>query len=184
MNAPSDKPLTRWQLDRRAFIEHRVFWHGRIGLADLMDTMGLSRAQASKDLNGYIADHVAHLVYDKSVKTYITGLSFEAHYADLDPGEYLGDLLAVTKGAAIPRADWFAYIPEIVAAAAPARGLDAKVVQAALQASEQRRELSVTYQPALFAGTVPWRSGSGLMSFLRSLGHEFAASDGRASRLG
>ena len=43
--------LTRWQHDRRAFIEHRVFWNGRVGLADLMNVMGLSRAQASKDLN-------------------------------------------------------------------------------------------------------------------------------------
>ncbi|WP_094023242.1 hypothetical protein [Maliponia aquimaris] len=58
--------MTRWQRDRCGFIEHPIFWHGSIGLADLMEVMGISRAQASKDLNGYIADHPDHLFYDNS----------------------------------------------------------------------------------------------------------------------
>ncbi|WP_394389516.1 MULTISPECIES: hypothetical protein [unclassified Sulfitobacter] len=38
--------LTKWQRDRRAFLEHRIFWHGSIGLADLMSVMEISRARA------------------------------------------------------------------------------------------------------------------------------------------
>lgn len=44
MTARHTHQLTRWQRDRRAFIEHRIFWHGSIGLADLMDVMEISRA--------------------------------------------------------------------------------------------------------------------------------------------
>ena len=98
--------LTRWQRDRRAFIEHRVFWHGRVGLADLMNVMGLSRAQASKDLNSYINYHPGHIVYDKTAKTYVLGPKFKAQYAALDPSEYLGDLLSISRGASVPAADW------------------------------------------------------------------------------
>ena len=77
--------LTKWQRDRRALIEHRIYWHGSIGLADLMVVMEISRAQASKDLNGYISDHPDHLHYDKSARTYVMGRAFEAHYLSIDP---------------------------------------------------------------------------------------------------
>ena len=37
-----------WSASRRnEFIEFRVFWHGRINRADLMDTFGISLQQAS-----------------------------------------------------------------------------------------------------------------------------------------
>lgn len=146
MTSSSDRPLTQWQIDRRAFIEHRLFWHGRIGLADLMDTIGLSRAQASKDLNSYITDHPDHLKYDKSAKTYVRGASFDAHYVDLDPGAYLSDLLAVSCGGTVPRADWITFVPGMMAAGTPARGLDAEVVQMVLQACERKSILQISYQ--------------------------------------
>ena len=48
-----DKQLN-WGAERRnAFIEFRVFWHGRINRADLIDTFGISLQQASLDLAGY-----------------------------------------------------------------------------------------------------------------------------------
>ena len=97
MLAPGSPQLTRWQRDRRAFIEHRIFWHGSIGLADLMSVMEISRAQASKDLNGYITDHPEHLFYDKSARTYVIGKKFEPHYLTIDPAPILTRSLRVPK---------------------------------------------------------------------------------------
>lgn len=138
--------LTRWQHDRRAFIEHRVFWHGRVGLADLMNVMGLSRAQASKDLNSYINYHPGHIVYDKTAKTYVLGPKFKAQYAALDPSEYLGDLLSVSRGASVPAADWIVYQPDILGTAVPGRGLSPLTVRNVLLACEQGKTLSIDYQ--------------------------------------
>jgi len=124
--------LSRWQQDRRAFIEHRVFWRGRVGLADLMDVMGLSRAQASKDLNSYINDHPEHIIYDKTAKTYVL--------------EYLDDLLSISRGGSVPAADWIVYQPDILATTVPGRGLSALTLRNVLLACEQRKELQISYQ--------------------------------------
>tara|TARA_R110000850_G_scaffold277055_1_gene421775 strand:- start:4863 stop:5738 length:876 start_codon:yes stop_codon:yes gene_type:complete len=138
--------MTRWQRDRRAFIEHRIYWHGSIGLADLMDVMEISRAQASKDLNGYISDHPDHLHYDKSARTYVMGEEFQAHYLAIDAAEHLADLAAITKGAAVPKSDWVVNLPDILAPAIPARSLEASIVRNVLLACTQRRMLAITYQ--------------------------------------
>lgn len=138
--------MTRWQRDRRAFIEHRIYWHGSIGLADLMDVMEISRAQASKDLNGYISDHPDHLHYDKSARTYVMGEAFEAHYLAIDAAEHLADLAAIAKGAAVPKSDWVVDLPDILSPAIPARRLDPSVVRNVLIACTQGRLLNITYQ--------------------------------------
>jgi predicted DNA-binding transcriptional regulator YafY len=138
--------MTRWQRDRRAFIEHRIYWHGSIGLADLMDVMEISRAQASKDLNGYISDHPDHLHYDKSARTYVMGEAFQAHYLAIDAAEHLADLAAIAKGAAVPKSDWVVNLPDILAPAIPARSLEASIVRNVLLACTQRRMLAITYQ--------------------------------------
>jgi hypothetical protein len=144
-DGPQSSPR-KWQLERRAFIEHRAFWHGRFGLRDLMDVIGLSRAQASKDLNGYIEAHPGNLVYDKTAKTYVTGPNFEAKYVNLDAQEYMNDVLALATGAEVPRSNWIAYRPDIVGTVAPARGVKLKTVRDVLLACEHGRYLQITYQ--------------------------------------
>ncbi len=138
--------MTRWQRDRRAFIEHRIYWHGSIGLADLMDVMEISRAQASKDLNGYISEHPGHLHYDKSARTYVIGEAFEAHYLAIDAAEHLADLAAIARGAAVPKSDWVVDLPDILSSAIPARCLESSIVRNVLIACTQRRLLDITYQ--------------------------------------
>jgi hypothetical protein len=138
--------LTKWQRDRRAFIEHRIYWHGSIGLADLMDVMEISRAQASKDLNGYISDNPDHLHYDKSARTYVMGQAFEAHYLSIDPAEHLAELASIAKGAAVPKSDWVVDLPDILAPTIPVRNLNATTVRNVLLACTQRRLLAVSYQ--------------------------------------
>ncbi|TNE62530.1 MAG: WYL domain-containing protein [Sphingomonadales bacterium] len=146
MHAFGTHPLTRWQRDRRAFIEHRIFWSGSIGLADLMEVMEISRAQASKDLNAYISDHPGHLHYDKSARTYVMGEAFEAHYLSIDAAEHLADLAAITQGAAVPKSDWLGDLADILVPAIPARSLDPLIVRDVLLACTQRRLLTITYQ--------------------------------------
>ncbi|MEI2686320.1 MAG: hypothetical protein V9G14_08660 [Cypionkella sp.] len=70
-----------WGAERRnAFIEFRVFWHGRINRSDLMDTFGISLQQASLDLAGYADQWKRNLVYDKSQRAYVRGRSLRAAF--------------------------------------------------------------------------------------------------------
>lgn len=157
MNEHGAQQLTRLQQDRRAFIEHRIFWHGSIGLADLMDVIGISRAQASKDLNEYIADHPEHLFYDNSARTYVMGEHFEAHYLSIDPSEYLSDLAAIARGAAVPNSEWVINLPDILTPSIPARGLTPIAVRNVLMACAQRRTLTIEYQSMSSAQPL-WRN--------------------------
>lgn len=138
---------TKWQTDqRRAFIEHCLFWRERIGLNDLMETFGLSRSQASNDLNGYIKEFPDHLHYDKKARTYVRGSAFATHYGDIDGSEHLSKLLAMRAGAPVVRSEWERYVPDIRAAALPLRTVSAKTARDVLKAIEGRRQLRVVYQ--------------------------------------
>lgn len=138
---------SKWQIDqRRAFIEHRLFWRGRLGLSDLMETFGISRSQASTDLNGYIKEFPTHLFYDKSARTYIRGQGFSAHYASIDGSAHLAKLLAMREGASAVRSEWEAFVPDIRAASVPIRTVRAEVARDMLQAIEGGLQLRVDYQ--------------------------------------
>ncbi|MCY4303768.1 MAG: WYL domain-containing protein [Aestuariivita sp.] len=138
--------LTHWQQDRRALIEHRVFWRGWIRLADLMTVMGVSRAQASKDINSYINNHPKHIEYNKTTKCYEMGSRFRAHYTSLDASKYLEDLLSTSRGLSVPSANWIVYQPDILATSVPSRRLKAIVVRNILLACEQKKIVSIEYQ--------------------------------------
>ncbi len=143
----SQSDTVRWTTQvRRAFIEHRLFWRGRIGLADLMDTFDMARTQSSQDLNAYISDFPEHLSYDKSARTYVPGPKFEAHYAALEPDAHLAKLLALSQGADVVNADWEVFQPDMLAPSIPARGATAKITRSVLHAIEQGRELVISYQ--------------------------------------
>ncbi|PWL32753.1 WYL domain-containing protein [Marivita sp. XM-24bin2] len=147
MGNDSQSDALRWTTQlRRAFIEHRLFWRGRIGLADLMDTFGMSRTQSSQDLNAYISEFPDHLSYDKSARTYVPGPKFKAHYGPLDGDAHLSKLLAMAQGADVAHADWELFQPDMLAPPIPARGAKSEITRAVLHAIEQGRALAITYQ--------------------------------------
>lgn len=75
----NDKSELRWGVAQRLeFIEFRLFWEGYVNRSDLMEQFGLSVNQASADLNRYIGFAPDNMVYDKSARTYVRGLDFNA----------------------------------------------------------------------------------------------------------
>lgn len=81
----------RWDLALRyRLIETIVWWEGRLTTGHLMQSFGISRQQASKDINGYINEHAPkNLTYSKSLKGYVPSKAFKPLFIDDSASAYL-----------------------------------------------------------------------------------------------
>ena len=81
----------RWDLALRyRLIETVVWWEGRLTTNHLMQSFGISRQQASKDINTYISEHAPkNLEYDKYLKGYVPSKQFKPLFIDNSASAYL-----------------------------------------------------------------------------------------------
>jgi len=107
----------RWGMERRLeFIEFRLFWEGHVNRSDLMDTFKVSIAQATTDLNRYLALAPGNMVYDKSAKAYVRTPEFKARFQEPEPGRYLNQLRSVGDGIVEAGETWIGHFPAFDAA--------------------------------------------------------------------
>lgn len=137
----------QWGAERRnAFIEFRVFWHGRINRSDLMETFGISLQQASLDLSGYADQWKRNLVYDKSQRAYVRGKNFTPHFITPSAEDYFAQLRAVDQGLVSREQSWISVFPGCGATPTPARGVAPETLRDVLAAIQEPAALHVTYQ--------------------------------------
>ncbi|MBH3409569.1 MULTISPECIES: WYL domain-containing protein [Pseudomonas] len=81
----------RWDLALRyKLIETVAWWEGRLTTGHLMQSFGISRQQASKDINTYITEHAPkNLVYDKQLKGYVPSNQFIPKFIEGSASAYL-----------------------------------------------------------------------------------------------
>lgn len=81
----------RWDLALRyRLIETVAWWEGRLTTNHLMQSFGISRQQASKDINTYITEHAPkNLTYDKHIKGYVPAKGFKPRFIDDSASAYL-----------------------------------------------------------------------------------------------
>ncbi|WP_312818184.1 WYL domain-containing protein [Pseudomonas sp.] len=81
----------RWDLALRyKLIETVALWEGRLTTGHLMQSFGISRQQASKDINTYITEHAPkNLVYDKQLKGYVPSNQFIPKFIEDSASAYL-----------------------------------------------------------------------------------------------
>lgn len=81
----------RWDLALRyRLIETVAWWEGRLTTGHLMQSFGISRQQASKDINTYITEHAPkNLTYDRHVKGYVPSRQFRPLFIDNSASAYL-----------------------------------------------------------------------------------------------
>jgi predicted DNA-binding transcriptional regulator YafY len=81
----------RWDLALRyRLIETVVWWEGRLTTGHLIQSFGISRQQASKDINTYITEHAPkNLTYDKKIKGYVPSKTFKPLFIDDSASAYL-----------------------------------------------------------------------------------------------
>ena len=81
----------RWDLALRyRLIETIAWWEGRLTTGHLMQSFGISRQQASKDINTYLTEHAPNnLTYDRHLKGYKPSKTFRPRFIDGSAGAYL-----------------------------------------------------------------------------------------------
>ena len=136
-----------WGAEQRsAFIEFRVFWHGRINRADLMDTFGISLQQASIDLTRYADQWTHNIVYDRSQRAYVQGHAFKPRFFTPSAEDYLSRLRAVDQGLVSQKQSWISVFPGHAATPTPARGVAPETLRDVLTAINAPAAIHVTYQ--------------------------------------
>ena len=101
----------RWDLALRyRLIETVVWWEGRLTTGHLIQSFGISRQQASKDINTYINEHAPkNHTYDKQLKGYVPSKHFKPLFIDDSASAYL-HLLNQTHSRA-PHVPWRMHTP-------------------------------------------------------------------------
>ena len=81
----------RWDLALRyRLIETIAWWEGRLTTGHLIQSFGISRQQASKDINTYLNEHAPkNLTYDRHLKGYKPSKQFEPLFIDGSASAYL-----------------------------------------------------------------------------------------------
>ncbi|BDM24906.1 MULTISPECIES: helix-turn-helix transcriptional regulator [Pseudomonas] len=136
----------RWDLALRyRLIETVVWWEGRLTTNHLMQCFGISRQQASKDINTYITDYASkNLVYDKQIKGYVPTQQFKPLFIDDSASAYL-DLLNHNDERA-PHIEGLnlAYAHTEVLKV-PDRSVRPEVLRPLLKACREKRRLDIEY---------------------------------------
>ncbi|MGE8045563.1 helix-turn-helix transcriptional regulator [Pseudomonas monteilii] len=136
----------RWDLALRyRLIETVAWWEGRLTTGHLMQSFGISRQQASKDINTYIGEHASrNLTYDKRIKGYVPTPHFNPRFIDLSASAYL-DMLAQNNERA-PHIEGLklAYAHTLMLQV-PDRSIQPEVLRPLLQACREGLRLEVEY---------------------------------------
>jgi predicted DNA-binding transcriptional regulator YafY len=146
MKRTQDVGQVRWDLALRyRLIETVAWWEGRLTTGHLIQSFGISRQQASKDINTYINDHAPeNLTYDKKAKGYVPSESFEPRFIDDSASAYL-HLLNQTHSRA-PHVEGLALAyAHTKVLEVPDRSIRAQVLRPLLKACRDNEVIEVEY---------------------------------------
>jgi predicted DNA-binding transcriptional regulator YafY len=136
----------RWDLLLRyRLIEIIVLWEGRLTTKHLMDSFGIGRQQASKDINNYRRDiGVGNIEYDKYLKGYRPTEQFAPTVISGNADEYLQLLSQHTElKNTFDKLSLAQANTELLAV--PIRNVKPPVIRAIVRAAKEHRRLDVDY---------------------------------------
>ncbi|MBW4053708.1 MAG: WYL domain-containing protein [Proteobacteria bacterium] len=150
----ADESDVRWGLKQRLeFIEWRAFWDGRVNRRDLEECFHISTPQASADFARYQEAAAENITYDATEKTYVTRPDFRPKFLRLSPERYLLQLEALATEAIHKSDTWFDGLPPVDGVPRIARGPEAFVLRAILDAVRRRNSIEIFYQSLTRTGS-------------------------------
>jgi predicted DNA-binding transcriptional regulator YafY len=136
-------PLKHQTLTRYRAIELIALWEGRLITAQLMDWFGITRQQASADINRYNKELNAQaLLHSPSIKGYIPASGFKPVLSSGHINEYL-ELL--TSNGSQPINLVLESQPGVAAVQLPERAVRPDVVRELVKACRNRASLKIAY---------------------------------------
>lgn len=146
MKRTQDIKQVRWDLALRyRLIETVAWWEGRLTTGHLIQSFGISRQQASKDINTYINDHAPkNLTYDKQLKGYVPSKHFKPLFIDDSANAYLHLLNQTHSRAPHVEGLALAYAHTMVLEV-PDRTIRPEVLRPLLKACRDSEVISVEY---------------------------------------
>ncbi|GAB3472775.1 helix-turn-helix transcriptional regulator [Azotobacter salinestris] len=124
-------------------IELIAFWEGRLITTQLMDWFGITRQQASSDINRYNSEfNPEALVHDPAVKGYIPAAGFQPVFTSGHINDYLG--LLASQGSE-PMAQILESHPGVATVQLPDRTVRPEVVREVIKASRNAGSLKILY---------------------------------------
>ena len=114
-----------WGQERRLeFIDFRLRWEGRLNRADITTFFRISVPQASLDLAKYQEVAPKNMVYDRTLKAYITTPDFKPVYENFDSNHYLNELLGRENEILDPCDSFIGWVPPVASLPLPARTVE------------------------------------------------------------
>lgn len=142
--------------ERFAFVEFRLFWHGRINRADLIQRFGVSPTQASQDFKLYTEVMPSNIVYDGVEKAYLCGETFTPRYGDLSAESYLSPLVSISSGLLKQEDAVLRTVPSFQVSPNPTRGVNTMVLRSVVRAVDNAVALEICYQ-SMSSPEAAWR---------------------------
>ena len=136
----------RWDLALRyRLIETVTWWEGRLTTGHLIQSFGISRQQASKDINTYITEHAPkNLTYDRHLKGYVPSKAFKPLFIDDSASAYLH--LLYQNNARAPHVEGLALAyAHTKVLEVPDRSIKAEVLRPLLKACRDHLRLDIDY---------------------------------------
>lgn len=136
----------RWDLALRyRLIETVAWWEGRLTTGHLIQSFGISRQQASKDINTYINEHAPkNLAYDKQLKGYVPSKNFKPKFIVDSASAYLHLLNQTHSRAPHVEGLALAYAHTMVLEV-PDRTIRAEVLRPLLKACRDSEVIEIEY---------------------------------------
>ena len=136
----------RWDLALRyRLIETVAWWEGRLTTGHLIQSFGISRQQASKDINTYITEHAPrNLTYDKQLKGYVPSKQFKPLFIDDSASAYLHLLYQNNERAPHIEGLALAYAHTKVLEV-PDRSIKPEILRPLLKACREHQRLDIDY---------------------------------------
>ncbi|WLH51306.1 WYL domain-containing protein [Pseudomonas tolaasii] len=137
----------RWGQDRRLeFIDFRLLWEGRLNRADLTNFFRISVPQASLDLSAYQELAPDNMTYDRTLKTYVASATFTPVLTNLDPAQYLNQLLQRESGVIAATDSFVGWAPPVASLPSPTRQVDPQILISLIRALQAGEAVTVDYR--------------------------------------
>lgn len=146
MNEDQGKSGLRAGVERRLeFIEHRLYWQGRVNRGDITENFGVSQPQASNDLSQYQKLAPGNLRYDTSLKRYVPTVAFKPLLFKPNAGQYLIELKSIADQVLSQSDSWVCESPATGVMPVPGRRVRPEILRTLLQAVREWNSIRVHY---------------------------------------